>query len=129
VRVIPVWNSIEIPDQGHVPLLEGAELIGRIIAFVETCERVLLEARQFAEGRSAAKLLTRDGARRIAQNDLRDVQGGENPWRTEQEKKNDRAIDRSDQSTMKKLPHAEKKKSDPWVDVQQASPAAAKNKQ
>ena len=29
-----------------------------------------------------------------AQNDLRDIQGGENSWRTEQEMKNDRAIDR-----------------------------------
>jgi pimeloyl-ACP methyl ester carboxylesterase len=41
----PGLQSIEVPDQGHVPLLEGAELIGRIIAFVETCERTLLKAR------------------------------------------------------------------------------------
>jgi hypothetical protein len=39
----PGLESIEVPDQGHVPLLEGAELIGRIIAFVEKCERALLK--------------------------------------------------------------------------------------
>ncbi len=64
-----------------------------------------------------------------AQNDLRDIQGGENSWRTEQEKKNDRAVDRVYQSTIKRLPDAEKKKSDPWADVRPAPPAAAKNKQ
>jgi hypothetical protein len=64
-----------------------------------------------------------------AQNDLQDIRGGENSWRTEQEKKNDRAIDRAYQSSIKKLPNAEKKKSDPWADVRPASPAAAKNKQ
>ena len=47
------------------------------------------------------------------------------------EKKNDRAIDRDYQSTIKKIPDAEKKKSDPWSDVRPAAapPAAAKNKQ
>jgi hypothetical protein len=50
-------------------------------------------------------------------------------WRTEREKKNDRAVDRAYQSTMKRLPNAEKKKSDPWADVRPAPPAAAKNKQ
>ena len=64
-----------------------------------------------------------------AQNDLRDIQGGENSWRTEQEKKNDRAVDRAYQSTIKRLPNAEKKKSDPWADVRPAPPAATKNKQ
>ena len=39
----PGLESIEVPDQGHVPLLEGAELIGRIIAFVEKCDRALLK--------------------------------------------------------------------------------------
>jgi pimeloyl-ACP methyl ester carboxylesterase len=37
----PGLESIEVPDQGHVPLLEGAELIGRIVAFVDRCERAL----------------------------------------------------------------------------------------
>jgi hypothetical protein len=55
-----------------------------------------------------------------AQNDLKDIQAGENSWRTEQEKKNDRTIDRS---------YRRKKKSDPWADVRPSSPAAAKNKQ
>jgi pimeloyl-ACP methyl ester carboxylesterase len=32
----PNLESIEVADQGHVPLLEG-ELIGRIAAFVERC--------------------------------------------------------------------------------------------
>ena len=64
-----------------------------------------------------------------AQNDLRDIQGGENSWRTEQEKKNDRAVDRAYHSTIKRLPDAEKKKSDPWADVRPVPPAAAKNKQ
>lgn len=36
----PGLESIEVPDQGHVPLLEGAELIRRITAFVEKCERI-----------------------------------------------------------------------------------------
>ena len=34
----PNLESIEVADQGHVPLLEG-ELIGRIAAFVERCAR------------------------------------------------------------------------------------------
>jgi len=64
-----------------------------------------------------------------AQNDLRDIQGGQNSWRTEQEKKNDRAIDRAYQSAIKRHPNEEKTKSDPWADVRSAPPAAAKNKQ
>jgi pimeloyl-ACP methyl ester carboxylesterase len=34
----PDLDLIEVADQGHVPLLEG-DLIGRIVAFVERCER------------------------------------------------------------------------------------------
>jgi pimeloyl-ACP methyl ester carboxylesterase len=34
----PGLESIEVPDQGHVPLLEGAELLRRIAAFIETCD-------------------------------------------------------------------------------------------
>lgn len=34
----PDLESIEVPDQGHVPLLEGDDLIRRITAFVEKCE-------------------------------------------------------------------------------------------
>ena len=66
----------------------------------------------------------------FAQNDLRDVQGGENSLRTEQEKKNDRDIDRAYHSAVRRLPDKEKKQSDPWGDVRPAPPAtAAKHKQ
>jgi pimeloyl-ACP methyl ester carboxylesterase len=34
----PGLESIEVPDQGHVPLLEGPELLSRITRFVERCE-------------------------------------------------------------------------------------------
>lgn len=36
----PNLESIEVADQGHVPVLED-ELIGRIVAFVERCEQTL----------------------------------------------------------------------------------------
>jgi hypothetical protein len=66
----------------------------------------------------------------FAQNDLRDVQGGENSLRNEQEKKNDRDIDRAYQSAVGRLPDKEKKQSDPWGDVRPApQAAAAKHKQ
>jgi hypothetical protein len=71
-------------------------------------------------------ILTMDAA--FAQADLKDIQGGENSMRDAQEKKNDRAIDRDYQSTMKRVPDKEKKNSDPWSDVRQTPPAAAKNK-
>jgi hypothetical protein len=61
----------------------------------------------------------------FAQNDLRDVQGGENSLRTEQEKKNDRDIDRAYHSAVRRLPDKEKKQSDPWGDVRPTPPAAA----
>jgi pimeloyl-ACP methyl ester carboxylesterase len=35
----PDLESIEVPDQGHVPLLEGAVLLQRIAAFIDECER------------------------------------------------------------------------------------------
>jgi len=61
--------------------------------------------------------------------EMKDIQSGQNSWRTEQEKKNDRDIDRAYQSMIKRVPNAEKKKSDPWADVRPAPQAAAKNKQ
>ena len=64
-----------------------------------------------------------------AQADLKDIQGGQNSVRDPQEKKNDRAIDRDYQSTMKRIPDKEKKESDPWGDVRPTPPAATKNKQ
>jgi len=60
--------------------------------------------------------------------DLEHIRAGENSRRTEQQKNNDIAIDRAYQSTIKRFPAAEKKKSDLWADVRPTSPAAAKNK-
>jgi pimeloyl-ACP methyl ester carboxylesterase len=34
----PGIESIEVPDEGHVPLLEGEEMIARLIQFVAACE-------------------------------------------------------------------------------------------
>jgi hypothetical protein len=65
----------------------------------------------------------------FAQNDLQDIKGGQNSFRTELEKKSDRDVDRAYRSMIKRVPDAEKKKSDPWADVRSAPPAAAKNKQ
>jgi uncharacterized protein YecT (DUF1311 family) len=61
--------------------------------------------------------------------ELQDIKGGQNSSRTELEKKNDRDIDRAYQSMMKRIPNAEKKKSDPWADARSAPTAAPKNKQ
>jgi hypothetical protein len=51
-----------------------------------------------------------------------------NAVRTDQEKKNDRDIDRAYRSTIKGRPDAEKNKSDPWADVR-TEPSVTKNKQ
>jgi hypothetical protein len=65
-----------------------------------------------------------------AQTDMQELKGGQTSFRTQLEKKNDRDIDRSYESAMKRVPNAEKKKSDPWADARSAPPAAAgKNKQ
>jgi pimeloyl-ACP methyl ester carboxylesterase len=34
----PAMDVIEVPDQGHVPVLAGADLLGRIAAFVAKCD-------------------------------------------------------------------------------------------
>jgi hypothetical protein len=47
---------------------------------------------------------------------------------TDQEKKNDRELDRAYESTIKGRPDA-KKNTDPWADVRPNPPAAARNKQ
>jgi pimeloyl-ACP methyl ester carboxylesterase len=44
-------ESIEVPDQGHVPLLEG-ELVARIVDFVGRCERYLLSPQAGGGSRS-----------------------------------------------------------------------------
>jgi hypothetical protein len=63
-----------------------------------------------------------------AQTQQQGVPGYSNATRTDQEKKNDREIDRAYNRTVKGT-EAEKKKTDPWADVRSAPPAAAKNKQ
>jgi hypothetical protein len=65
-----------------------------------------------------------------AQMDKQGVPGYTNSVRTDQEKKNDREIDRAYQSTIKGRPDAANKNSDPWADVRPPPPPpAAKNKQ
>ena len=68
----------------------------------------------------------------LAQTDmqeLRDIKGGQTSFRTELEKKNDRDIDRTYQSSFKRIPDAKQKNSDPWGDARSAPPAAGKSKQ
>jgi uncharacterized protein YecT (DUF1311 family) len=50
------------------------------------------------------------------------------PQRTKEQKEYDKSLDRAYQSTIKKIPEAEKK-SDPWGDIRPTPSAAAKNKQ
>ena len=65
-----------------------------------------------------------------AQRNTTGVPGYTNSLRTDQEKKNDKELDRAYQSTVKGTSDAQKKNSDPWGDVRAAPPAAApKNKQ
>ena len=61
--------------------------------------------------------------------DLQDLKSGQNSWRTQLEKKNDRDIDRDYQSSFKKIPDAKQKNSDPWGDARSAPPVAGKDKQ
>ena len=61
--------------------------------------------------------------------ELQDIKGGQTSLRTQQEKTNDRDVDRAYESAMKRVPNAEKKKSDPWGDARSAPPAAGKNEQ
>jgi len=37
-------EAIEVPGQGHVPLLEGEEIVRRLVQFVTTCDRVQVAA-------------------------------------------------------------------------------------
>jgi hypothetical protein len=63
-----------------------------------------------------------------AQTDKPGLPGYSNAARTDQEKKNDRELDRAYERTIKGRPDA-KQNSDPWADVRPAPPAMAKNKQ
>ena len=69
------------------------------------------------------------GTASAQQDHVQGLPGYSNAERSDAEKKNDKDIDRAYQSTIKMLPEAEKKKSDPWADVRPAPPAATKNKQ
>ena len=64
----------------------------------------------------------------FAQSDKPGLSGYNSLLRSNQEKNDDREIDRAYRSTIKRAPDAEKKKSDPWADVRQQPPTAAKNK-
>jgi hypothetical protein len=70
-----------------------------------------------------------DGGGRFSSGRVAEYTGWTKFLASEDEKKNDRVIDRAYQSAIKRLPDAEKPKSDPWGDVRSAPPAAAKNKQ
>ena len=61
--------------------------------------------------------------------ELQSIKGGQNSFRTELQKKNDRAIDGAYQSSFKRIPDAKQKNSDPWGDARSAPPAAGKSKQ
>ena len=61
--------------------------------------------------------------------ELQDIKDGQNSFRTQLEKKNDRDIDSYYQSSFKRIPDAKQKNSDPWGDARSAPPAAGKNKQ
>jgi hypothetical protein len=63
-----------------------------------------------------------------AQTDKPGLPGYSNAARNAQEKKNERELDRSYESTIKGRPDA-KQNSDPWADVRPAPPSTAKNKQ
>jgi hypothetical protein len=53
----------------------------------------------------------------------------ETPSRTKEQREYDKALDRAYQSSIKKIPDAEKKSVDPWGNIRPSPPVAAKNKQ
>jgi pimeloyl-ACP methyl ester carboxylesterase len=53
----PGMEVIEVPDEGHVPLLDGDELIGRIAQFIETCEPATHAAAAYAKSQEAGERL------------------------------------------------------------------------
>jgi uncharacterized protein YecT (DUF1311 family) len=51
------------------------------------------------------------------------------PSRSKEQKQYDKALDRAYQSTIKKIPDAEKRSTDPWGNIRPSPSVAAKNKQ
>jgi pimeloyl-ACP methyl ester carboxylesterase len=48
----PAMDVIEVPDQGHVPLLVGDQLLGQIAAFISKCDVAADRPRAVANGRA-----------------------------------------------------------------------------
>jgi pimeloyl-ACP methyl ester carboxylesterase len=53
----PGIEVIEVPDEGHVPLLDDDELIERIARFVETCDHASRSAAAYAKSQDAGEQL------------------------------------------------------------------------
>jgi pimeloyl-ACP methyl ester carboxylesterase len=53
----PGMEVIEVPDEGHVPLLDGDELIKRIARFIQTCDPASLSAATYAKTQDAGEQL------------------------------------------------------------------------
>jgi pimeloyl-ACP methyl ester carboxylesterase len=53
----PGMAVIEVPDEGHVPLLDGDELVGRIARFIETCDPASHSAAPYAKTQDAGEQL------------------------------------------------------------------------
>jgi pimeloyl-ACP methyl ester carboxylesterase len=53
----PGMAVIEVPDEGHVPLLDGDELVGRIVRFIETSDPASHSAPACAKTQSAGEQL------------------------------------------------------------------------
>ncbi len=51
----PDMEVIEVPDEGHVPLLDGDELIGRIARFIEACDAASHSATAYAKSQGAGE--------------------------------------------------------------------------
>jgi pimeloyl-ACP methyl ester carboxylesterase len=45
----PGMETIDVPGQGHVPLLEGDEIVSRVVRFVTACD-----GKQIAAGGTAS---------------------------------------------------------------------------
>ncbi len=50
----PDMELIEVPDEGHVPLLAGAALLGQIAAFVERCDAATHAPREGLQSRKSS---------------------------------------------------------------------------